>query len=400
MFHFKKNTIYVFLVSFCMMIAPVASAFLLTQSKDKMVELLVVDIVCLAIIIVEYLFRREKNPNCIGEVMDIRLYLGSMSVLTVLVSTYPFMSSMAWPYMFVALWLCFMVDQRLAIGSYTILLVIPCIIGDISVNYLFLYLLIGLVIQMLFGRLDDSYKVGIPLFISFCIFLVLSVANVLLYRYDSLDVETFILPFVNVFVNLILMIIILKIYSSKFLHRYRDRYLTINDTEFSLLTEVREQNNRIYYRAIHTSYLTDKFATRFVLDKDATKAASYYWRLVEWKKQQLSVDEFKSVGDFLAKYSFPGEAIALIEELMSGHKPVTREAMAVYMSDFVIRLFMDLFEKDKNTKLDYKQFFKLLFKEKFQDGTFDKCDFSIRQLNEMQELFVKEALYYDFLRRE
>ena len=72
----------------------------------------------------------------------------------------------------------------------------------------------------------------------------------------------------------------------------------------------------------------------------------------------------------------------------------------MYMSDCVIGLLTDLFEKDNKVRLDYTEFFRRLFEEKYREGAFNQCDFSIRQICEMRELFIKEALYYDFLRRE
>ncbi len=396
----KKGYIpYLILLGSCMLAAPVVVTWFSRKSVETCMEVFVTGIISFAILIVEYLLHREQNRNCMGQKMDIRLFLVAFSILTLLVSAYPLMRPLAWPFLFLALLLSFLTDQRLAIASYAVLVIQPCMMAHCDVNYVFLFLVSGLVVQLLFGNLDDSYRIGIPTFLSACVFLVLSVADIFLFNDVALNIESFLLPLVNVFVNLVLMIVVLHIYSRSFLHRFRDRYLTVNDTEFVLLAEAREQDPDTYYKAIHTSYLAERLAAFFQLDRDSTKSASYYWRLSE-KRLQRQQEESAGIPELLAEYDFPEEAVQLLEELVSEKRPVTREATAVYMSDCVIGLLTDLFEKDNKVRLDYTEFFRRLFEEKYREGAFNQCDFSIRQICEMRELFIKEALYYDFLRRE
>lgn len=390
---------YLILSGSCMLAAPVAVTWFSGKSAETCMEVFVTSIIGFAILVVECLFHREQNRNCMGQGMDIRLFLAAFSILTLLVSMYPLMKPMAWPFLFIALLLGFLTDQRLAIASYTVLVILPCMMAHCDVNYVFLFLVSGLVVQLLFGKLDHSYRIGIPTFISACVFLVLSVADVFLFNDVALNIESFILPLVNVFMNLVLMIVVLHVYSRRFLHRFRDRYLTINDTEFVLLTEAREQDPGTYYRAIHTSYLVERLSGYFQFDRDSTKSASYYWRLLE-KRLQSQPEESAGLQELLTEYEFPEEAVQLLAELMSEKRPVTEEATAVYMADCVIGLLTDMFEKDQNVRLDYKDFFHTLFEEKYREGIFNQCDFSVRQIREMRELFIKEALYYDFLRRE
>lgn len=68
------------------------------------------------------------------------------------------------------------------------------------------------------------------------------------------------------------------------------------------------------------------------------------------------------------------------------------------MSNLVIETISNKIAKEKEAKINYKQLIQDLFMEKQNQGFFEQCDFTMRELFEMKKSFVEESLYYDFLR--
>lgn len=380
----------------CVVLIPSGTSYLYKQSYDNLLQMIVITTFGFGCILFEYYWRNKKNTNASGMEVSIHYYYLVVFLSSVLVCLFPMLSVLSWPFLVIALLFCLFSDTMQGIVSYALFLVIACQIKDCSVSVFSFYFICGMVVILLFGKMDKTFKIGLPFFISVCVFMLSSAANVVLFMDTTLTLEVLLLPVVNIFISLILMLVVLKAYNYLFYNKFRDKYLTINDTEYSVLVDVKKENPPLYFRAIHTSYLTGKFAVAFGLDEEAIKTASYYWKIVENKQRENKSKDFLTIGD---SFDFPPKALELIKELMNTKKRyVTKEAVAVYMADTTISGLADAFKEDKNARIQYRSYFEKMFKEKMDNGFFDRCEFSVCELQRMKKMLIEEALYYDFLR--
>lgn len=319
------------------------------------------------------------------------IYLGCL----ILASTVPQFPISGWPYLFIALILALFSNITIGIFSFSTLLVLTCLLGNSSIDSFFLYFICGIITMLLFSKINDAYHIGIPIFLSLCIFLVSDTANIFLFTNSSLNIEMFIIPIVNIFINGILMLICLRFYSYHVVHKYREKYMEINDPEYTILVELKSENRSAYYHSIHTAYLSDKISRRLKLDAEASRASGYYHRLYKYRNE--SKDDYGR--KLQQEYYFPKPVCNVINELNSKiDKLHSKEAVVVYMSDTVVDSVIYLFEKDKKANLNYHEIIELIFKKKMDKGTLDSCELTMGEITEMKKIFMEETLYYDFLR--
>lgn len=375
---------------------PMLSSYIMKMTRDKMVQLFIMCLICGCIVLFEYFIEDDSFLNGIGIKMNKRLFIPVYSLSMIITSFFPFLPVLAWPFLSLALLFCLYFSLPMSLLTYSIMLTSCSIVKGTDLSVFLLYFICGLIVIILFSKLDYDYKIGVPIFISLCTFIIGATANVTIFNDHSLDFETFFLPAVNIFVSIVLMITILKSYSALFMHKYRDCYMTINDTEFSLLSDLKKSDSKAYYRAIHTSYLTDKLGVKFNLNMDSIKTGSYYWKICE---NHMEEDRSMFLEKLQKEYHFPPDSILLINELLkSNHIIISKEAIIVFIADDIIDRLTKLFEKDKNIVIYYKQYFNTFFDDKMEEGFFNSCEFTMKDINTMKKIFIEEALYYDFLR--
>lgn len=334
----------------------------------------------------KYSFDNEEHPF-----RFFMIYVGCL----ILASIFPMFPISGLPYLFIALILSLFSNVTIGILSFSNLLVLTSLLGNASIDHFFLYFICGLITILLFSKINDDFHVGIPVFLSLCIFLVSHTANILLFSFSILKIEMFIIPIVNIFLNGILMLICLRFYSYHVVHKYREKYMEINDPEYDILVELKIKNKNEYYHSVHTAYLSDKIARRLHLDAEASRASGYYHRLYKYRNEKEDVYGMK----LQQEYYFPIPACNVINELNSKHeKLISKEAVVVYMSDTVVDSIIYLFDKDKNAILNYHEIIELLFKKKIEKGILDSCELTMAEIKEMKKIFMEETLYYDFLR--
>ena len=264
--------------------------------------------------------------------------------------------------------------------------------ADISIFAL--YVLTGLLGACLFSRLDEKYRIALPLFVSLSFLFVAETACVVLFANETLKWELFLIPALNVIISLILLLILLKVYSGMEIFKYRIKYLEINDQEFELLVNIKEKDKNAYYRAVHAAYFSERIAQALSLDADAAKTAAYYANAgILYKEPEKDLEK-----EFVS-YGFPPYARQLLRELTGKNTGIRhKEAAVVYMADAVISSILYLFEKKQDTKTDYAAVIETVFQKKWESGSLKNSELTFAEWNRMKKIFKEEKLYYDFLR--
>lgn len=264
-----------------------------------------------------------------------------------------------------------------------------------------LYFLTGGIFAVLFEKLDDEYKTGVPMFIATVIYIIGMAAKAVFQSRGTMTEETFIIPIVNVFITFILMLVVLRFYCTTVVDKEKGKYLKINDQEFKLLAKYKEQDKQLYYNAIHTAYFAEKTARLLHMDVDLAKNGGYYHRIIVAECNKNN----KSLEDICKKYKFPQEAVQLLQEYNYKNRPLKmRETVAVYLADSVVSTIMYLIgkgqENGNTNEIDYSELAIAVIKRKLDSGILNDSDISLSDMNGFEKIYTGEKLYYDFLRRE
>lgn len=309
---------------------------------------------------------------------------------------FPLLPVAGWPYLvvFVILSLFSNSISGLAAGSVCLMLSIV-LEADGSYSEFFLYFFSGLAGIMVFNRLNENFKVGLPIFISLICLMVCLGANVMLFEQEKFNLSQLLIAAFNLMLTFILLLIILKIFSNRVVHKDRDKYMELNDPECPLLVQLKEKSKEEYYHAVHTAYLSDKIARSLGLDDAAAKAVGYYHRIGQLKGENT----WENVEAICEEYHFPQNARKILREYVDPSKPmVSKESIVILFSDCIVSSILYLFSKDAKAKLDYQQIVDTVFRKKMENGELWQNEITLAQLQEMRKIFIEEKLYYDFLR--
>ena len=300
-----------------------------------------------------------------------------------------------WPFVPLFVMLAFFSNSLIGICAGSTLLAIAMLLSGAEIGIFFLYFVSGVVAVCVFRGLDENYKVGIPIVVTLIVLMVNLTAEIILFENAKLNIEMFMIPFINVVLTCILLIVILKIFSYLVIFKYRDRYMEINDPECPLLVQLKDKSREEYYKAVHTAYLSDKIARKLGLDDKVTKAGGYYHR-IGCLKGENSCESVLEIGK---EYRFPPEVLEVLKEyLEKGSKIIHKEAAVIYFAEAVVSSILFLIANDRDAKLDYDQIIDTVFEKKQESDIFKQCQLSIGELNQMKKMFKEEKLYYDFLR--
>lgn len=300
-----------------------------------------------------------------------------------------------WPFLVVYLWFTLFGNMTIGITSGTVMVLLTVLLAGESIPAFILYFLCGIVCASLFYKLDQNYKILVPLCVSVMCLLVGLTAGVVLYENEKLDIQLFIIPFINIVVSAILMVVVLKVFSALFIYRYRVKYLEINDPEFPLQAQLKSQHKGKYYQAMHTAYFCDRIATRLKLNAEAAKAAGYYQHIGTLNGEE----NWENTKVFCEEYDFPPAVHNILQEALDKKSAiVSKETAVLIFSDGVISAILYLMEKQPEIKPDYDQIVDKVFKSKLKSGMFSKCKLTLEEISVMENIFKEEKLYYDFLR--
>lgn len=305
-----------------------------------------------------------------------------------------FLPPAGWPFLVVFVMMSLFCGFLPGICGGISFLTFSVLLSGADVGVFALYALTGLLGACLFSRLDEKYRIALPLFVSLSFLFAAETACVVLFANETLKWELFLIPALNVIISLILLLILLKVYSGMEIFKYRIKYLEINDQEFELLVNIKEKDKNAYYRAVHAAYFSERIAQALSLDADAAKTAAYYANAgILYKEPE------KDLEDAFVSYGFPPYARQLLRELTGKNTGIRhKEAAVVYMADAVISSILYLFEKKQDTKTDYAAVIETVFQKKWESGSLKNSELTFAEWNRMKKIFKEEKLYYDFLR--
>lgn len=309
---------------------------------------------------------------------------------------FPLLPVSGWPFLIVFVLLSLFSNSISGLAAGSVCLMLSVMLeANGSCRDFFLYFISGLVGIMVFSRLNESFKVGIPAFISLLCLTVCLCANTVLFEKEQLSLSQFIIIVINLMVNFILLLIILKIFSHSVIHKTRDKYMDLNDPEYPLLVQLKALSKDEYYHAVHTAYLCDKIAKRLNYNDTVVKACGYYHRIGRLKGK----NSWENVQEICKEYNIPQEVIKILREYTDPSQVmVSKETIVVLFADCIVSSICHLFEQNPKAELDYEKIIETIFKNKMSSEKLWKSDMSLGQLREMRKIFSEEKLYYDFLR--
>lgn len=305
-----------------------------------------------------------------------------------------FLPPAGWPFLVIFVMMSLFCGFLPGICGGISFLTFSVLLSGADISIFALYVLTGLLGACLFSRLDEKYRIVLPLFVSLSFLFAAETACVVLFANETLKWELFLIPALNVIISLILLLILLKVYSGMEIFKYRIKYLEINDQEFELLVNIKEKDKNAYYRAVHAAYFSERIAQALSLDADAAKTAAYYANAgILYKEPEKDLEK-----EFVS-YGFPPYARQLLRELTGKNTGIRhKEAAVVYMADAVISSILYLFEKKQDTKTDYAAVIETVFQKKWESGSLKNSELTFAEWNRMKKIFKEEKLYYDFLR--
>lgn len=318
------------------------------------------------------------------------------AVSLVLSVVLPLIPAAGWPFLAVFIALSLFSNGMTGIASGTLFLMITILTGaDYTVSDFFMYFLCGIAGVALFWELDETFRVSARVFVSLLVLLVCLSANYILLVNEMLSVQLFLVPVINIFVSLLLIMTVLKYFSISVMHKYRERYMDLNDPECPLLVELKEKDKEEYFHAVHTAYLCDRVAKKLGVNDTVAKAAGYYHRIGRLNGEN-SWENMEKIGE---EYHFPPGLRSLLKEYRGkDEKIVSKEAVILMLSDAIITSVRALFRKDANATLDYHLIIDTIFRKKIGGGLIDSSIITMEEISRMKKMFLEEKLYYDFLR--
>ena len=337
-------------------------------------------------IVKDYLYDNDEHPNRFTFVF---VFLFGLSCL------FPLFTQMGWPYLSIAVALTLFSNAMIGMVSFSTLLTISCVLAGASAHIFVMYFVCGICAVVLFSILDESFRVEIPILLSCMVYVTSMCANTIIIRNSNLSFEMLVIPIIGLFLNIVLMLMLLWYINTRVVRREINRYVEINDPEYVLMTRIKEKGMPYYYHAIHTAYLCNKIASRAHMDVDVVRAAGFYHEagvlLGENTKENL-------MAVVRVEYKFPPEVCEILVEYKKNGRFKHKETAVLFMSALVVDTLMELFAKDKDAKVNYKELIEGLFHKQTAKGRFLECDISMEEMTLMKKILMEENLYYDFLR--
>lgn len=337
----------------------------------------------------------EKHLYAYDNEQFLLRFTGVYAVCFVLAAACSYLPSEGWPFLTVFVLLSLFSNTMIGICAGGLLLAVSVLLSGCGTEIFVLYFTCGIIGVGLFSHLNDKDKLIVPILLSVAFLLVGETACVVIYANETLKVELFLVPLLNVIINIVLLFILLKFFSNLVIYKYRDKYMEINDQEFSLLVELKAYSKEEYYRAVHTVYFCDRIARKLQLDADAAKSGGYYHRIGILK----GAVNLENTEELITPHAFPPAAERLLAEYLRPDVPLkSKEAVVLLLADTVICSVLQLFAKDPKIQIDYNVLIEKIFQQKLKDSVLWESDITMEELTSMKNTFKEEKLYYDFLR--
>lgn len=337
----------------------------------------------------------EKHLYAYDNEQYLLRFTGLYAVCFVLAAACSYLPSQGWPFLTVFVLLSLFSNTMIGICAGGLLLAVSVLLAGCGTEIFVLYFTCGIIGAGLFRRLSDKDKLIVPILLSVAFLLVGETACVVIYANETLKAELFLVPLLNVIINIVLLFILLKFFSNVVIYKYRDKYLEINDQEFSLLVELKAHSKEEYYRAVHTAYFCDRIAKKLQLDADAAKAGGYYHRIGILKGEVT----LENTEELIIPHAFPPAAGRLLAEYLTLDSSLkSKEVVVLLLADTVISSVLELFAKEPKVQIDYDELIEKIFEKKLEEPVLWESDIAMGELTSMKNTFKEEKLYYDFLR--
>ncbi|MCM1568910.1 MAG: hypothetical protein NC081_05610 [Roseburia sp.] len=298
-----------------------------------------------------------------------------------------FLPVSGWPFPAVFVLLTFFSNLTIGILGSSVLMMIPMLITGAGAGDFFLYFISGAFAAILFRKLENDFKIGVPLFLSLFCLLLCEMAQVMLLTNARPSLETFSVSLVNIVINGSLFIGIIKFFSVMVVYQYRERYLELNDTENELLSAFKERSKGDYLQCVHTAHFCERIAKQLGISEDALRCAAYYYK---WGEE---------LPGLMKEKDFPPPAREILQEYTERRGAVTHKETAVLIcTDTVLSSILYMMNSNQDKPLDYDQIIDTVFRRFLDRGDFKESDLMFRELEQMRTIFKEEKLYYDFLR--
>lgn len=279
----------------------------------------------------------------------------------------------------------------LAAGS-TLLTCVMLLSGTNSFTVFLMYFFSGMIGIALFQEVDENFKFGLPIFISVLLQLVNLLANQVLFQSGSLTIQSLIFPSYNILVNCILLFIWLPSYANRVIYPIKNIYSTINDSEYSLMLQIKEVSKKEFFHSIHTAYLTDRICAELEMDVSAAKTAAYYHHA------DKILDMPDTFMDCMEEKKFPAYAIKIIRQLQrKDTDPLEKETIVVLFCDSVISSLEFFADHGKEINSHYETIIHKIIDKKIDSGILNNSKISIMEMNVLRKKILEEKLYYDFI---
>lgn len=297
----------------------------------------------------------------------------------------PLISSTGWlfPVMMTALALfsCSEVGLISGIG----LLAMTSLLSGVSFPIFVLYVIAGGFSVVIFSKPDDNLKITMPLISSLSVLLLVLVCQIVFFISGISNIESFVIPLINVFVHTLIYVCIFRIYSKTSINPGRERLMIIGDQAFEGFAPLKECNIKEYTLAIHSAHFAELIASKIGCSPILCKCGCYYY--------SLNTEH----SDFKEDIEMPLNLQTLLNELHDNQfngEIHSKEYYSVIVSRLAVELVVQSPEScDLESELN--NFFDNFIKNKI----WYKSDISLHEFNIIRQLFIDEKMYYSFIKR-
>ena len=390
-----KNLIYEFLIILLTTMAAFLTSYLFQKPLNEILRNVILAFMGSSLVVISLIIGIQTNSLLHDNTEHIQRFFSFYMVGLIFLCILDFLPVKIWPVIILAI--CFTLTTNMICGicTYTVFILLASVFSGNHLYISFCYLFAGLIAMLLFLQIDDSFHFLPPLIISLLMLFVLETAFIIIFEEQSVNLDVFALPLMNVFISLILILIFLKYYSSFIVHKYRDKYQEINDPDYFLLSQFKEENHAEYYHAIHTAYFCDKVSRKIGTNSLLSKAGGYFHHIGMLEKNK----ENEATISIAIKNQFPPQLIQLLKEYGDKNTPlVSKEAAIVCLCDSVVTSISYLFKKDNKVQLDYLKLVDAVFQKKMESGILMNCALTLEEYYAIKQVLGEEKLYYDFLR--
>lgn len=311
-------------------------------------------------------------------------------------SLYSYLPNMSWVYLPISILILYFSTPMIALVSTYICLFLTVFLAETSYMVQLLYMVSILCTILAFENAKTTKKYVYAGIISLSIHTALTVSYYILFLEGALKSDIYLYSILNIVINMVTMIFAIGIVDHIVIRRYTTIYSTINDQEYSLMKELKEKNEKIYYHAIHQAYFCDKIAPKLNLNSSLIRTGTYYKNIVSIKEEDI----FENLVDILEHHHFPKPSIELIIELYNQREveALSKEACLIIVTDEVIGTIERIFEKNKNIKINMDELIDAIALDLYKRKMFMNSTFTFHELEVTLQFFKEEKLYYDFLR--